>query len=154
MNDRIAIQGYLDASVARVWQALTDHRAFGHWFKVALPAPFAPGREAVGQITHPGYEHLTWRAVVRTMEPPHCFAFDWHPYAVDPAMDYTGEPMTRVTFDLDPHDGGTLLRLEESGFEALPAARRETAFRMNEAGWRQQMQNLRDYLAAEGGTPP
>jgi hypothetical protein len=54
------------------------------WFKVDLEAPFAVGQEARGQITHPGYEHVTWKAKVVAIEPPARFAFTWHPYGIDP----------------------------------------------------------------------
>src|SRR5699024_3978399 len=65
MNDRIEKRIVLKAPVSRVWRALTDHEQFGAWFQVKLEAPFVPGKEAVGKITHPGCEHVTWRAVVR-----------------------------------------------------------------------------------------
>jgi uncharacterized protein YndB with AHSA1/START domain len=74
----------LDAPIERVWRAVSDHKEFGAWFKVALEAPFAVGQEARGQITHPGYEHVTWKAKVVAIEPPARFAFTWHPYGIDP----------------------------------------------------------------------
>ena len=42
-----------------------------------------------GQITYPGYEHLRWEAVVQKMEPERLFSFPWHPYAMDPNVDYS-----------------------------------------------------------------
>ena len=33
MSDRIEKQIELNASISRVWRALTDHREFGEWFK-------------------------------------------------------------------------------------------------------------------------
>ena len=41
--DRIIKTIDLKAPVARVWQALTDHREFGRWFRVALDGPFVAG---------------------------------------------------------------------------------------------------------------
>ena len=43
MSDRIEKSIDLKAPVERVWRALTDHREFGAWFKVALDQPFAVG---------------------------------------------------------------------------------------------------------------
>ena len=54
----------IDAPVERVWRAITDHVEFGQWFGVRLEAPFAPGKQAKGAITHPGYEHVTMTVTV------------------------------------------------------------------------------------------
>lgn len=146
MNNSIEKQIELDAPVSRVWRALTDHREFGEWFRVRIEAPFVAGREARGQITHAGYEHITWRAVIQTIEPERLFSFTWHPYAIDPEVDYSDEAQTLVEFRLEPHGSGTRLTLTESGFDKVPASRRAEAFRMNEGGWTQQMDNIRKHV--------
>lgn len=150
MNDRIEKQVTLKAPVSRVWRALTDHRQFGAWFGVRLAEPFEPGRESTGQITHPGYEHLSWRATIKEMVAERLFSFTWHPYAVDPDVDYSGEPQTLVEFRLEPHGEGTLLTVTESGFARIPAHRRAEAFDANEGGWTAQMENIRRHLEAAG----
>jgi uncharacterized protein YndB with AHSA1/START domain len=137
----------LNAPVSRVWQALTDHRQFGEWFRVHLDAPFQPGQPSTGHITHPGYEHVRWEAVIQKLEPEHTFSFTWHPYAIDPAVDYSHETPTLVEFTLSPTNTGTLLRVTESGFENIPAARRPKAFLMNDGGWAAQMRNIEAYVA-------
>ena len=116
-TDRIEKQVELRAPLARVWRALTDAREFGAWFGVALEGPFVLGATALGRITHPGSEHLTMRLVIARLEPQRCFAWRWHPYAVDPAVDYSAEPMTLVTCTLEEHAGGTRLTVVESGFD-------------------------------------
>ena len=116
MNDRIEKSIELKAPVARVWRALTDHREFGQWFRVRLEGPFVPGQVAHGNITHPGYEHLCWEAVVQRMEPERLFSFTWHPYAIDPNQDYSGEPPTLVEFTLEQTVTGTRLRIVEFRF--------------------------------------
>jgi uncharacterized protein YndB with AHSA1/START domain len=148
MHDRIEKRIELKAPVSRVWRALTDHREFGEWFRVNLEGPFVPGQIARGQITHPGYEHLKWEAVVQKIEPERLFSFTWHPYAVDPNIDYSSEPTTLVTFQLEPKDGGVVLTITESGFDAIPKDRRIKAFRMNERGWSEQMENIQRHVAA------
>ena len=142
MTDRIEKTVELKAPVARVWRALTDHREFGQWFRVRLDGPFVPGQVATGRITYPGKEHLRWTAVVQKIEPERLFSFTWHPYAIDPKQDYSGETQTLVEFTLEKTATGTLLRLVESGFDKLPEKRRFEAFRMNERGWGQQMENI------------
>lgn len=142
MTDRIEKTIEIEAPVSRVWRALTDHREFGAWFRVRLDGPFVPGQTSSGQITHPGYEHIRWTAVVQKMEPERLFSFTWHPYAIDPNEDYSNESPTLVEFTLQSTGTGTLLRLVESGFDKVPARRRAEAFRMNDNGWGQQMHNI------------
>jgi uncharacterized protein YndB with AHSA1/START domain len=149
MSDRIEKTVELKAPVARVWRALTDHREFGQWFRVRLEGPFVPGQVARGHITHPGYEHLVWEAVVQRMEPERLFSFTWHPYAIDPNQDYSGEPRTLVEFTLEKTATGTRLRIVESGFDQLPAKRRDEAFRMNDRGWSGQSENIAHHVAQD-----
>jgi uncharacterized protein YndB with AHSA1/START domain len=137
----------LNAPVSRVWRALTDYCEFGEWFRVKLDGPFVPGHVVRGHITYPGYEHVRWEATVQTMEPERLFSFTWHPYAIDPAIDYSSEPTTLVEFRLEPNNGGTIVRLTESGFDAIPRHRRFEAFRMNESGWTEQMKNIERHVA-------
>jgi uncharacterized protein YndB with AHSA1/START domain len=146
MADRIEKRIELKAPVARVWRALTDYREFGEWFLVKIDGPFVPGEVSRGHITHPGYEHLQWEAVVKAMEPERLFSFTWHPYAIDPKVDYSTEPQTLVEFRLEKTAQGTLLMVTESGFDKIPAGRRPEAFRMNENGWAQQMKNIERYV--------
>ena len=147
MTDRVEKRIELKAPVARVWRALTDYREFGEWFLVKIDGPFVPGDVSRGHITHPGYEHLQWEAVVKAMEPERLFSFTWHPYAIDPKVDYSAEPQTLVEFRLEKTAQGTLLVVTESGFDKIPAGRRAEAFRMNENGWAQQMKNIERYVA-------
>ena len=151
MSDRIEKSIELKAPVSKVWKALTDYREFGEWFRVTLEGPFVAGQAVRGRITHPGYEHLTWQAVVRQIEPEQYFSFTWHPYAVDPQVDYSQEAPTLVEFRLaeiasGEMIGGTRLTVTESGFDKVPAHRRAEAFRMNEGGWAIQMENIRSHV--------
>jgi uncharacterized protein YndB with AHSA1/START domain len=137
----------LAAPVSRVWRALTDHEEFGAWFRVAIDTPFEAGKVSRGRITVPDFEHVPWEAVVEAIEPERRFAYRWHPYAVDPERDYSAEPMTLVEFTLAPTATGTRLTVTESGFDKLPADRRDEAFRMNDGGWRAQLENIRAHVA-------
>jgi len=145
MSDRIEMTIELKAPVSRVWRALTDHHEFGAWFRVRLDGPFVPGEVSRGQITYPGYEHVRWEAVIQKMEPERLFSFTWHPYAIDPNQ-YSSEPPTLVEFTLQSTATGTLLRVVESGFDKLPSKRRLEAFRMNDSGWNQQIQDIAGHV--------
>jgi uncharacterized protein YndB with AHSA1/START domain len=146
MEDRIEKRIELEAPVSRVWRALTDSREFGQWFGVKMNGPFVPGQVARGQITYPGYEHLTMEIAVQKMVPETLFSYTWHPYAVDPNIDYSQETPTLVEFKLEKIAKGTLLVVTESGFDRIPAHRRLEAFRKNEGGWAEQMKNIERYV--------
>lgn len=145
-TDRIEKDVVIKAPRARVWRALTDAAEFGKWFGAEMKDAFAPGERAQGRITHPGYEHLTLELTVERMEPERLFSWRWHPYAVDPRQDYSGEPTTLVECELTDVPGGTRLKVVESGFDRIPVARRAEAYRMNSDGWVQQMQNIAKYV--------
>jgi len=146
MPDRIEKSIELKAPVERVWRALTDHNQFGEWFRVKLDGPFVRGELACGRITFPGYEHVKWEARIKRMDAPRLFSFTWHPYAVDPDVDYSQETPTLVEFRLEPIANGTRLTVVESGFDALPSNRRPHALRMNDAGWTEQMRNIQAHV--------
>jgi uncharacterized protein YndB with AHSA1/START domain len=147
MENRIEKRIELKAPMSRVWRALTDYREFGEWFRVKLDGPFVAGEISRGHITYPGYEHVKWEAVVQKMEAEWLFSFTWHPYAVDPKIDYSKETPTLVEFRLENTAGGTLLVVTESGFDKIPSGRRDEALRKNEGGWTAQMKNVESYVA-------
>ena len=148
-TDRIVKQVLLKAPVDRVWRALSDYREFSQWFCVNLDQPFETGKTNRGQLTYPGYEHLTMELAVHKMEKEKLFSYHWHPDAVDPSKDYSSEPPTLVEFILESQDGGTLLTVIESGFDALPTERRDEAWRMNDGGWTEQVANIETYVNQE-----
>lgn len=146
MTDRIEKTIELRAPIERVWRALTDHNEFGAWFRVKLEHPFTPGTVSRGQMTHTGYEHVMWEATIKQMDAPRFFSFTWHPYAVEPDVDYSGETPTLVEFHLEPIANGTRLSVTETGFDAVPGHRRAEAFRMHEGGWAQQLGNIQAHV--------
>jgi len=146
-EDRIEKQIELKAPRARVWRALTDYREFSEWFGVKLENAFVPGQTAHGQITYPGYEHVRMEVVVQEMKPEQLFSYTWHPYAIEPGVDYSAEIPTLVEFRLEETLDGTLLTVTESGFAKLPPQRRAEAFRMNEGGWEEQLENIARHVA-------
>jgi uncharacterized protein YndB with AHSA1/START domain len=149
LDNRIETRIDLKAPVSRVWRALTDYREFGEWFRVKLEGPFAPGQVSRGYITYPGYEHVKWEAVVQAMEPERLFSFTWHPYSVDPKVDYSKEEPTLVEFRLEKTADGTLVLLTESGFDKIPSDRRAEALRRNDGGWTEQMKNIENHVATQ-----
>ena len=146
-TDRIEKHFEVSAARSRVWRAISDSTEFGAWFGMKLDRPFTPGETILGRLTIPGYDHVTVEIQVEKLEPEGYFSYRWHPYAVDPAIDYRSEPMTLVEFRLEETAGGTAVAITESGFDRLPASRRAEAFRMNEGGWASQSRKLASYVS-------
>ena len=157
VTDRIEKKITLRAPVSRVWRAISDAREFGAWFGVKFDGPFAAGTRITGRITptrvdpevaklqepHAG---TAFDFTVDRLEPERLFSFRWHPFAVEPGVDYSKEPATLVTFELAAVEGGTLLTITESGFDRIPLERRAKAFAANEGGWEHQSKLIEKYL--------
>lgn len=158
--DRIEKKVLLRAPRERVWQAISDSKRFGSWFGMAFDGPFVAGERLTGRIVPTSvdaeigklqkpYEGFPVELFIDRIEPMRRFSFRWHPYAIEPGVDYSKEPMTLVLFELEEVSGGTLLTITESGFDNIPLARRAKAFAANDGGWTKQMQLIEKYLALQ-----
>ncbi|HEU5438898.1 MAG TPA: SRPBCC family protein [Ktedonobacterales bacterium] len=145
-TDRIEKTVALRAPRPRVWRALTQADQFSAWFGIALEGTFAPGARLMGSLTSAGNERVTLEIVVERVEPEYLFSYRWHPYPMEPGVDYAAEPMTLVEFHLSDIADGTQLTVVESGFDRLSPPRRVTAFRMNEQGWAKQLTHIAEYV--------
>ena len=148
-TDRIEKKITLRAPRARVWRAISDSREFGKWFGVAIEGAFVPGARITGKLTNPDYAHLSMEMWIEKVEAERLFSYRWHPFAIDPKVDYSKEPTTLVELTLAEAGGGTTLTVVETGFDAVPAARRAKAFEMNTDGWETQLKQVEAYLDAK-----
>jgi uncharacterized protein YndB with AHSA1/START domain len=156
-TDRIEKQIFLHAPQQRVWRALSDSAEFGAWFGMKLDGPFAPGALITGVIVpttvnaevanaQKEYEGKPFEITIEQMEPERLFSFRWHPFAVEPDVDYSAEPTTLVVFALEEGANGVMLTITESGFDRIPLVRRAKAFTANEGGWGMVMKLIEEYL--------
>jgi len=150
-SNRIERSVVIQAPRERVWRALSDAEAFGTWFGADLKRQrFEAGRRTRGRITIAGYTHVWFDVVIDRIEPQSLLSYRWHPYAVDPAIDYGQETPTLVTFTLQDAPGrATRLTVVESGFDKVPPQRRLEAFRMNDQGWDAQIRNIVRHVGAQ-----
>ncbi len=144
--DRIEKNIALNAPKSRVWRAISNAQEFGEWFGLKINGTFSEGVTVIGQITYPGYEHMTLEMVIDRIEPENLFSYKWHPYAIQPEVDYSAEPMTLVEFRLEEVNSGTLLTIVESGFDKIPAERRAEAYKMDSHGWEAQIENIQNHV--------
>jgi uncharacterized protein YndB with AHSA1/START domain len=84
--------------------------------------------------------------MIERVEAPRTLSWRWHPHAIDAQADYSREATTLVEFELESVEGGTQLRITESGFDRLPPARRDVAYRGNADGWTAQLQTIQAYV--------
>lgn len=169
-HDKIEKTVTIRAPLSRVWRAIADAKEFGTWFGVELDGEFAPGKQLKGTFDEslseaaiaqyqrqlgipPSKVRMPDRPVVfctvERVEPERYFSFRWIPYGIDAEIaDPATEPTTLVEFRLENADAGTRLTIVESGFDKVPAHRRERAFRMNEGGWAGQAENLKRHVEA------
>ena len=162
-TDRIEKKILLHATRERVWRAISEADQFGAWFGISFDGPFENNARLTGKIApttvdgdiaklqepHAG---KPFEFTVDAIEPMQRISFRWHPFAIEPDVDYSHEPSTLITFSLQEADGGTLLTITESGFDRIPLARRAAAFKANDGGWTMQTTLIAKYLAkhAEG----
>lgn len=167
ITDKIEKQVSLNAPLARVWHAITDAGEFSRWFGVTLTGEFAVGQTITGSFNSEFDETAIMEqqrklgvppsrirqpengfvfCTVERIEPKCYFSFRWIPYGIDADIDPATEPTTLVEFHLKEVANGTRLTIVESGFDRVPARRRERAFRMNEGGWSAQAENVRKYV--------
>lgn len=160
-TDRIEKTILLRAPLERVWRAISDAKEFGSWFGVEFDGPFVGGARLTGRIAptkvdaevakaQQPYAGMAFEFRVDRIEPMRLFSFRWHPFAVDPKVDYSSEPATLVVFKLEEVAGGTKLVISESGFDRIPLERRAKAFAANEQGWTMQAKLIEKYLAGVG----
>lgn len=149
--DRIEKRTLLRAPRSRVWRALTDAAEFSEWFGAKLEGSFAVGKTIQGKMgdgcAKSKEVETTLELTVERMDPETHFSYRWHPYAVDPVVDYSKEPTTLVEFRLEEVAQGTLLTVVESGFDALPAGRRAEAFPKHTEGWVAQLENIAGHVS-------
>lgn len=157
-TDRIEKKVWLRAPRERVWRAISNATEFGSWFGVAFDGPFVAGKPVIGKLvpttvdaevakSQKPYTGFAFEFAVDRVEPMRLFSFRWHPYAVEPGVDYSKEPTTLVVFELEEAASGTMLTVTESGFNRIPLERRAKAFAANEGGWTAQMKLIEKYLA-------
>lgn len=126
----------LSSPPERVWRALTDPAEIGKWFGQRAKVDLRKGGGAT--FYWDGYGDFAAR--IEAVDPPHYFAWRWGHQPNQPLEEADDATLVEWWLDARP-DGGTTLRLRESGFR-IEAARNE-----NIEGWTEELAELEDYLA-------
>ncbi len=126
---------FIKASPERVWRAITSPDDSVHYFYGGRIENTADGHTSTGP------DGSDWGGgEVFEFDPPRRLSYEWVS-AYDP--DTAGEPPSRVTFELEPQEGGvTLLTLTHDRLERSP----KTAEGVSGAGWMFVISGLKTYL--------
>jgi uncharacterized protein YndB with AHSA1/START domain len=136
MNDVIEQELRIEAPIERVWQIITDPVCVARWFGNSAEIDLRPG----GPLRFGWDGHGPFHGVVERVDPPREFAYRWVHEAGVPVSGQSVE--TRVSFSLSEVDGGTLVRLVESGFAD------EQHYKENAEGWTEELADLAAFVSA------
>jgi len=137
MSRVIEKEVFIEATPDAVWQALTDADVITRWFPVH--ARIEGGEE--------GSIWLSWGAGTEGRAP----ITSWEPERRFGWTETRGQVKLAVEFDLEPREGGTLVRLVQSGFGDGPDW--DAEYHMTEGGWGYFLEHLRFYLERHRGVP-
>lgn len=143
-TDRIEREVTIEAPIERVWALITESEHVGVWFGDAgADIDLRPG----GAIEFRWKEHGDSQGTVVAVEPPRRFAYRWVSLTSARGQAPTDDNTTLVEFMLEPAGQGTLVRVVESGFDALDcsADERAEAVAGNTRGWGAELGDLVAY---------
>ena len=137
---------HIDATPEVVFEVVSSPDHLKQWWPD--DARFEPTPGSVGEIVFgdPQAGGAVETVTVVEASPPSTFSFRWVSPAGEPASE--GNSLL-VTFDLTPSDGGTLLRMTETGFREMgwEAAVLEQVYREHVTGWDYFIPRLAPYVA-------
>jgi uncharacterized protein YndB with AHSA1/START domain len=136
-NDRIEREIFINASVQTVWELISQPA----WWVGDAPGPDKVQVEGSLVVADTKYGKFT--VLIEQEDSPNYLACRW-------ASSFPGEEpkegnSTLVEFVLNAKDGGTWLKVVESGFSNLTVSEEEQRkfFKENVHGWKQQLEVLR-----------
>ena len=144
-TDRIEQELHIQASRQRVWQLLTEAEHISRWFGDSTEVDLRPG----GKMTFTWDQFGSHHAVVEQVDPPAFFSYRWARRAGEYPVEGNS---TLVEFTLTEAGSGTMLRVVETGFDALTVTEpeKDTAVSENIEGWRNELSELQQYARASG----
>ncbi len=139
-HDMIEREIIIDAPVSRVWDALTVPELISSWFGDHAEIDLRPG----GAASFTWNDFGSFLITVERVEPQSIFAYRW---AREANQQPTAGNSTLVEFTLTPEGDGTRLRVVETGFAslALPEEEQTRNWEMNTQGWREELDELREF---------
>jgi uncharacterized protein YndB with AHSA1/START domain len=142
--DAIEREITIAAPVERVWELITQPEHVGRWFGDAgAEIDLRPG----GDLVLRWEEYGTIHGRVERVEPMTVFSYHWAPFKEPGGKEPVPGNSTLIEFTLSEIEGGTRLRLVESGFSTLDGTpeSREELRDGNAGGWIKELGELAEY---------
>lgn len=136
----IIVERLIPHDAEKIWRALTTSHLISEWL---MENDFVPEKGHCFTFRAspvPGWSGLT-NCVVKAVEPPHRLVYTWG----DGTESDTGL-RTVVTWTLTPADGGTYVRMEQSGFRPED----ERGYKGMGSGWPRILERLEEVAAKLG----
>jgi uncharacterized protein YndB with AHSA1/START domain len=116
----------------KVWRALTQSHLIAEWLMENDFVPKVGHRFTFRATPLPGWSGIA-NCEVLAVDPPHLLSYRW-----GDGTESASGLVTVVTWTLMPRDGGTLVRMEQSGFRTPD----ELAFKRMGKGWPRVLERL------------
>ena len=141
MRDSIEREVLIAASPERVWEVITVPAHINQWLWDFAEVDLRVGGAMNLAGTYKGKPY-SYEATIEDLDPPRVFAFRWAEGG------WVDGGSTRVEISLTAEDGGTRLRLVESGFASLDISdeRRSELFGDISGGWKSELGELVVYV--------
>ncbi|HEX7072800.1 MAG TPA: SRPBCC domain-containing protein [Hyphomicrobiaceae bacterium] len=120
----------------KVWRALTQSHLIAEWLMENDFVPKVGHRFTFRATPLPGWSGIA-NCEVLAVDPPHLLSYRW-----GDGTESASGLVTVVTWTLMPRDGGTLVRMEQSGFRTPD----ELAFKRMGKGWPRVLERLEDVV--------
>jgi uncharacterized protein YndB with AHSA1/START domain len=129
---------WINAAPERVWQAITEKQQLEIWWS---PMKWHISSQEVGGNVEFGEEGEYSTGRISVFDAPRVFQLDWE--------SGFGFPALTTIYRLEAENGGTMLTLTESGYEALPDDVRQQRVDSSAEGYRQVLQDLKTYIEGQ-----
>jgi len=141
MKDSIERDVLIAVSPERVWEVITVPEHIKQWLWDFAEIDLRVGGAMTLAGTYKGKPY-SYEATIEDLDPPYVFAFRWAEGG------WVDGGSTRVEITLTAEDGGTRLRLVESGFASLDISdeRRSELFGDISGGWKSELGELVVYV--------
>jgi uncharacterized protein YndB with AHSA1/START domain len=136
-NNQINREIFINASIQTVWELISQPA----WWVGDAPGPDKVEIDGSRIVAYTKYGQFP--VLIEQSEPPNYLACRWA--SSFPGEEPKGENSTLVEFKLTSSNGGTLLRVVESGFSHLAVSEQERSkfLKGNVHGWEMQLDVLR-----------
>ncbi|HEX7263890.1 MAG TPA: SRPBCC domain-containing protein [Candidatus Dormibacteraeota bacterium] len=133
----------IKAPVEVVWHLVTEPDQVQRWFADEAEIELRVGSK--GRLAFKSGD--SYQLQVEAVEPPHRFSFRW---VRQPGLVVRDDNSLLVEFILQPENGGTRLKIVESGFDAIDWSDEEKAQYVEDHsnGWQRIIGRLRDHAAS------